>query len=95
MKFGVFDHMDRGPLPLNEQYENRLKLIEAYEQRGIYCYHLAEHHARRSAWRRRRASFSPRSRRAPNGCASGRSSTHCRMYHPLRAAPKKSACSIN
>ena len=45
MKFGIFDHMDRGPLPLGEQYENRLKLIEAYEQSGFYCYHVAEHHA--------------------------------------------------
>jgi alkanesulfonate monooxygenase SsuD/methylene tetrahydromethanopterin reductase-like flavin-dependent oxidoreductase (luciferase family) len=45
MKFGVFDHMDRGPLPLAEQYENRLKLIEAYDRAGFFCYHLAEHHA--------------------------------------------------
>ena len=29
MKFGIFDHMDRGTVPLGEQYENRLKLIEA------------------------------------------------------------------
>ncbi len=45
MKFGVFDHMDRGTVPLAEQYENRLKLIEAYDRAGFYCYHLAEHHA--------------------------------------------------
>ena len=45
MKFGVFDHMDRGPLPLGEQYEARLKLIEAYERAGFHAYHLAEHHA--------------------------------------------------
>jgi alkanesulfonate monooxygenase SsuD/methylene tetrahydromethanopterin reductase-like flavin-dependent oxidoreductase (luciferase family) len=45
MKFGVFDHMDRGPLPLAEQYENRLKLVEAYDRAGFFCYHLAEHHA--------------------------------------------------
>jgi len=45
MKFGVFDHMDRNTLPLGQQYEERLKLVEAYERHGFYCYHLAEHHA--------------------------------------------------
>src|SRR3954464_1282384 len=45
MKFGVFDHMDRGTVGLTEQYENRLKLIEAYDRADFYCYHLAEHHA--------------------------------------------------
>jgi alkanesulfonate monooxygenase SsuD/methylene tetrahydromethanopterin reductase-like flavin-dependent oxidoreductase (luciferase family) len=45
MKFGVFDHVDRGDLPLGEHYENRLKLIEAYDRLGIRTYHLAEHHS--------------------------------------------------
>jgi alkanesulfonate monooxygenase SsuD/methylene tetrahydromethanopterin reductase-like flavin-dependent oxidoreductase (luciferase family) len=45
MKFGIFDHMDRGTLPLAEHYENRLKLIEAYERAGFYGYHVAEHHS--------------------------------------------------
>ena len=45
MKFGVFDHMDRGLVPLAQQYEERLKLIEAYDRAGFFCYHLAEHHA--------------------------------------------------
>src|ERR1700745_4265733 len=44
MKFGVFDHMDRGTVPLAEQYENRLKLIEAYERPGSHGYHIADHH---------------------------------------------------
>ena len=42
MKFGVFDHMDRGPLPLAEQYENRLKLAEAYGGIGIRAEKPAE-----------------------------------------------------
>jgi alkanesulfonate monooxygenase SsuD/methylene tetrahydromethanopterin reductase-like flavin-dependent oxidoreductase (luciferase family) len=42
---GVFDHVDRGDRPLGELYENRLKLIEAYDRLGIRTYHLAEHHA--------------------------------------------------
>ena len=45
MDFGVFDHLDRGSLPLSEYYEARLKLIEAYDRAGFYCYHLAEHHS--------------------------------------------------
>src|SRR6202521_2273583 len=45
MKFGVFDHVDRADLPLGEHYENRLKLIEAYDRLGIRTYHLAEHHS--------------------------------------------------
>jgi alkanesulfonate monooxygenase SsuD/methylene tetrahydromethanopterin reductase-like flavin-dependent oxidoreductase (luciferase family) len=46
MKFGVFDHMDVSTaVPLAQQYEERLKLIEAYDRSGFYCYHLAEHHS--------------------------------------------------
>jgi alkanesulfonate monooxygenase SsuD/methylene tetrahydromethanopterin reductase-like flavin-dependent oxidoreductase (luciferase family) len=44
MLYGVFDHLDRGALPLDEFYNNRLALIEAYERAGFYAYHLAEHH---------------------------------------------------
>jgi alkanesulfonate monooxygenase SsuD/methylene tetrahydromethanopterin reductase-like flavin-dependent oxidoreductase (luciferase family) len=45
MKFGVFDHLDRGTRPLAEHYENRLRLIEAYDRAGIHGYHVAEHHS--------------------------------------------------
>ncbi|MGE5220051.1 MAG: LLM class flavin-dependent oxidoreductase [Chloroflexota bacterium] len=45
MEFGIFDHLDRNDLPLNEFYESRLKLIEAYENAGFYAYHVAEHHS--------------------------------------------------
>ena len=45
MQFGVFDHLDLGAVPLGEHYENRLKLIEAYDRAGFRTYHLAEHHA--------------------------------------------------
>ena len=86
MKFGVFDHMDRGTVPLGEQYENRLKLIEAYDRAGIRTYHLAEHHATplgmapspsvflaAVAQRTRRLRFGPLVYTLP-------------MYHPLRVA---------
>ena len=45
MDFGVFDHLDRSALPLEEFYEARLKLIEAYDRAGFYAYHVAEHHS--------------------------------------------------
>src|SRR4029434_1346292 len=45
MEFGIFDYLDRNSLPLNEFYEARLKLIEAYERAGFYAYHVAEHHS--------------------------------------------------
>ena len=45
MQLGVFDHMDRGLAPLNQFYEERLKLVEAYDRAGFYGYHVAEHHA--------------------------------------------------
>ena len=45
VSFGVFDHMDRGPVPLGEFYESRLKLVEEYDRLGFYAYHVAEHHA--------------------------------------------------
>lgn len=45
MKLGVFDHMDRGLAPLDKFFEERLKLVEAYDRAGFYGYHVAEHHA--------------------------------------------------
>jgi alkanesulfonate monooxygenase SsuD/methylene tetrahydromethanopterin reductase-like flavin-dependent oxidoreductase (luciferase family) len=44
--FGVFDHLDRGPGSLQELYEERLRVVEAYDRAGFYAYHLAEHHGR-------------------------------------------------
>jgi len=44
MKFGVFDHMDDSGVSAEQQFEERLKLIEAYDSFGFYAYHIAEHH---------------------------------------------------
>ncbi len=44
MRFGIFDHLDDSGVPLNRHFEDRLKLIEAYDRAGFYGYHLAEHH---------------------------------------------------
>lgn len=42
--FGLFDWIDRGQKPLQQLYEERLRLIAAAEAAGFFCYHLAEHH---------------------------------------------------
>src|ERR1700733_1636897 len=44
LEFGIFDHLDRNDLPLHEFYEERLKVIEAFDRSGFYAYHVAEHH---------------------------------------------------
>ncbi|HEX3537840.1 MAG TPA: LLM class flavin-dependent oxidoreductase [Stellaceae bacterium] len=44
MQFGIFDHLDDSGAPLQRHFEDRLKLIEAYDRAGFYGYHLAEHH---------------------------------------------------
>jgi alkanesulfonate monooxygenase SsuD/methylene tetrahydromethanopterin reductase-like flavin-dependent oxidoreductase (luciferase family) len=45
MKFGIFDHMDRGRPDIGRQFNERLRLIELYERAGFHAYHIAEHHA--------------------------------------------------
>jgi alkanesulfonate monooxygenase SsuD/methylene tetrahydromethanopterin reductase-like flavin-dependent oxidoreductase (luciferase family) len=44
LEFGVFDHLDRNDLPLADYYEERLKVIEAFDRSGFFAYHVAEHH---------------------------------------------------
>lgn len=43
--FGVFDWVDRRDAPLGRIYQERLRLLEAADEAGFFCYHLAEHHA--------------------------------------------------
>src|ERR1700722_3403011 len=45
MRFGVFDHVDRGAGPLHAFYQDRLALTEEYDRAGFHAYHVAEHHA--------------------------------------------------
>lgn len=45
VEIGVFDHLDRSDAPLAEYYEQRLRIAEAYDRAGFFCYHLAEHHS--------------------------------------------------
>jgi alkanesulfonate monooxygenase SsuD/methylene tetrahydromethanopterin reductase-like flavin-dependent oxidoreductase (luciferase family) len=45
MKIGLFDHVERSDRPLATQFDERLKFAVAAEAAGIYCLHVAEHHA--------------------------------------------------
>src|SRR5580693_4561373 len=45
LKFGVFDHLDRGERSITALYEERLQIIEHYDRTGFHAYHLAEHHS--------------------------------------------------
>jgi alkanesulfonate monooxygenase SsuD/methylene tetrahydromethanopterin reductase-like flavin-dependent oxidoreductase (luciferase family) len=86
LKFGIFDHLDRGGRPLTELYEERLRIAELYDRLGFHIYHLAEHHSTplgmapspsvllaAIAQRTRRLRFGPLVYLLP-------------LYHPLRLA---------
>jgi alkanesulfonate monooxygenase SsuD/methylene tetrahydromethanopterin reductase-like flavin-dependent oxidoreductase (luciferase family) len=45
MKIGLFDHVEHGDRPLTTLFDERLKFAEAADAAGIYCLHVAEHHA--------------------------------------------------
>jgi len=44
IRFGIFDHLDRGVMPLDQYYADRLEIVKAYDAAGFYSYHVAEHH---------------------------------------------------
>src|SRR5258706_381894 len=45
MKVGLFDHVEWGERPLAQLFDERLQFASAAEAAGIYCLHVAEHHA--------------------------------------------------
>jgi alkanesulfonate monooxygenase SsuD/methylene tetrahydromethanopterin reductase-like flavin-dependent oxidoreductase (luciferase family) len=45
LKFGVFDHLDRGGRSMTALYDERLQIVELYDRLGFHVYHLAEHHS--------------------------------------------------
>ena len=86
MQFGLFDHMDRGPGSLAEDYEHRLRLAAAGEELAFTRFHTTEHHGTplsvapspslffaAMAQRTRRMRFGPLVYTLP-------------LYHPLRLA---------
>jgi alkanesulfonate monooxygenase SsuD/methylene tetrahydromethanopterin reductase-like flavin-dependent oxidoreductase (luciferase family) len=45
MKIGLFDHVEEGGRPLARLFDERLTFAAAADEAGIYCLHVAEHHA--------------------------------------------------
>ncbi|HEU5275346.1 MAG TPA: LLM class flavin-dependent oxidoreductase [Xanthobacteraceae bacterium] len=45
MKIGLFDHVEWGDRPLAQLFDERLEFAAAADAAGIYCLHVAEHHA--------------------------------------------------
>src|SRR4029077_7729265 len=45
MKIGLFDHVEHGQRPLATLFDERLAFAKAADDAGIYCLHVAEHHA--------------------------------------------------
>ena len=45
MKVGLFDHVEHGERPLATLFDERLTFAAAADEAGIYCLHVAEHHA--------------------------------------------------
>jgi alkanesulfonate monooxygenase SsuD/methylene tetrahydromethanopterin reductase-like flavin-dependent oxidoreductase (luciferase family) len=45
MKVGLFDHVEHGGRPLATLFDERLTFAKAADAAGIYCLHVAEHHA--------------------------------------------------
>ncbi|MGE0743888.1 MAG: LLM class flavin-dependent oxidoreductase [Rhodospirillales bacterium] len=46
MKIGLFDHVERsGDRPLATQFDERLTFAAAADEAGLWCLHVAEHHA--------------------------------------------------
>jgi alkanesulfonate monooxygenase SsuD/methylene tetrahydromethanopterin reductase-like flavin-dependent oxidoreductase (luciferase family) len=45
MQVGIFDHIERADRPIATTLDERLKFAAAADEAGIYCLHIAEHHA--------------------------------------------------
>src|SRR5215467_3277116 len=45
MKIGLFDHVEAADRPLATLFDERLAFAQAADEAGIYCLHVAEHHA--------------------------------------------------
>src|SRR6476620_9443458 len=45
MKIGLFDHVEAADRPLSTLFDERLTFAQAADEAGIYCLHIAEHHA--------------------------------------------------
>ena len=81
MKIGLFDHVEHGKRALATLFDERLAFAKAAEEAGIYCLHVAEHHATPLNWCRCPGFISPRWHARPSACDSVRSFISCRSIH--------------
>jgi alkanesulfonate monooxygenase SsuD/methylene tetrahydromethanopterin reductase-like flavin-dependent oxidoreductase (luciferase family) len=44
IEFGAVDHLDQQDRPHSDTYDDRLKLLQLYDEAGFFAYHLTEHH---------------------------------------------------
>jgi alkanesulfonate monooxygenase SsuD/methylene tetrahydromethanopterin reductase-like flavin-dependent oxidoreductase (luciferase family) len=86
LKFGVFDHLDRGGRSLTDLYEQRLKIVEHYDQAGFHAYHLAEHHSTPLGMAPSPAVFLSAVARQTKRLRFGPLVYLLPLYHPLRLA---------
>ena len=45
MKIGIFDHVEKSDRPLATTFSERIRFVQEADRAGIYCVHVAEHHA--------------------------------------------------
>ena len=79
MKIGLFDHIEDGERPLTTLFDERLQFAEAADAAGIYCLHVAEHHATPLNMVPVPGVFWARWRGRPSACGSGRWFISCRF----------------
>jgi hypothetical protein len=78
MKIGLFDHVEHDGRPLATLFDERLTFVKAADEAGIYCLHVAEHHATPLNMVPVPASISARWRAPPGACGLGRWCISCR-----------------
>ena len=66
MKFGLFEHMDDSGVPLGQQFEDRLSLLEGVTVTDFTLIISPSITGRNSVWHRRPVYFSRPSRSEPN-----------------------------
>ena len=71
MKFGLFDHVEDAERPLATLFDERLTFAQAADDAGIYCLHVAEHHATPLNMVPVPGFISVRSHARPSACGSG------------------------
>ena len=85
LDFGIFDHFERPrDVPLDQAYEERLRLLNRADELGYYAYHLAEHHQSPLCMAPSQNVFLAAAARGTRRIKLGTLVHLLPMYHPLR-----------